>query len=124
MSAVEKETTTQGVKYSGTVKWFNDAKGFGFIEHESGKDVFVHYSVIEGDGFKTLKDGEQVEYELTEGDKGLHAAKVMRVNAPVKAEISLSGQVEVEQIKTASDTQEMITENTIAEFSENIEKND
>ena len=64
----------------GTVKWFNDAKGFGFIEHESGKDIFIHYSVIESDGYKTLKDGEEVEYELADGDKGLHAAKVIRVN--------------------------------------------
>ncbi|MCC6932856.1 MAG: cold shock domain-containing protein [Deltaproteobacteria bacterium] len=64
----------------GTVKWFNDAKGFGFIEHESGKDIFIHYSVIESDGYKTLKDGEEVEYELADGDKGLHAAKVFRVN--------------------------------------------
>ncbi|MCO6431844.1 MAG: cold shock domain-containing protein [Deltaproteobacteria bacterium] len=62
----------------GVVKWFNDAKGFGFIEHTSGKDVFVHYSVIEADGFKTLKDGEQVEYEIKEGPKGLHAVRVQR----------------------------------------------
>ncbi len=62
----------------GIVKWFNDAKGFGFIEHETGRDVFVHYSVIEAEGFKTLKDGEVVEYELKEGDKGLHAARVLR----------------------------------------------
>ena len=66
----------------GVVKWFNDAKGFGFIEHETGRDVFVHYSVIEADGFKTLKDGEIVEYELKEGDKGLHAARVVRTNPP------------------------------------------
>ena len=66
----------------GVVKWFNDAKGFGFIEHTSGRDVFVHYSVIQTDGFKTLKDGEEVNYELSEGDKGLHAAKVVRVNVP------------------------------------------
>lgn len=66
---------------TGVVKWFNDAKGFGFIEHTSGQDVFVHYSVIEWDGFKTLKDGENVEYELKEGQKGLHAAIVRRPNA-------------------------------------------
>jgi len=65
---------------TGVVKWFNDAKGFGFIEHTSGKDVFVHYSVIEWDGFKTLKDGEKVLYELKEGEKGLHAARVTRPN--------------------------------------------
>jgi CspA family cold shock protein len=62
----------------GVVKWFNDAKGFGFIEHSSGRDVFVHYSVIAAEGFKTLKDGETVEYELKEGPKGLQAAKVTR----------------------------------------------
>ena len=66
----------------GRVKWFNDAKGFGFIEHNTGKDVFVHYSVIQSEGFKTLKDGEEVEYELKEGPKGLHALKVVRVNPP------------------------------------------
>jgi CspA family cold shock protein len=66
----------------GVVKWFNDAKGFGFIEHTSGRDVFVHYSVIQTEGFKTLKDGEQVEYEIKEGPKGLHALKVHRTNAP------------------------------------------
>ncbi len=69
----------------GIVKWFNDAKGFGFIEHESGRDVFVHYSVIQAEGYKTLKDGEEVEYTLNEGDKGLNAASVMRVNVPEKA---------------------------------------
>jgi len=62
----------------GVVKWFNDAKGFGFIEHTSGKDVFVHYSVITAEGFKTLKDGEMVEYEMKEGPKGLQAVKVVR----------------------------------------------
>lgn len=62
----------------GIVKWFNDAKGFGFIEHTTGKDVFVHYSVIEDDGFKTLKDGEEVSYEIKEGPKGLHAVRVCR----------------------------------------------
>lgn len=68
----------------GVVKWFNDAKGFGFIEHPSGRDVFVHYSVIQSDGFKTLKDGEDVEYELSEGDKGLHAKRVVRLNSRAK----------------------------------------
>jgi len=66
----------------GIVKWFNDAKGFGFIEHTSGRDVFVHYSVIASEGFKTLKDGETVEYELKEGPKGLQASKVLRTVAP------------------------------------------
>ena len=66
----------------GQVKWFNDAKGFGFIEHTSGKDVFVHYSVIDDQGFKTLKDGEEVLYELHEGAKGMHATKVVRIMKP------------------------------------------
>ncbi len=69
----------------GLVKWFNDAKGFGFIENPSG-DVFVHYSVIESAGFKTLKDGEEVEYEIEQGQKGLHAKKVIRVAPPAEEE--------------------------------------
>lgn len=72
----------------GVVKWFNDAKGFGFIEHTSGKDVFVHYSVIISEGFKTLKDGEEVDYEIKEGPKGLHAAKVVRKNIPAEESAS------------------------------------
>ncbi|MCB0345569.1 MAG: cold shock domain-containing protein [Bdellovibrionales bacterium] len=63
----------------GVVKWFNDAKGYGFITHETGRDIFVHFSVIEQEGFKTLKDGEEVQYELREGDKGLNASRVVRL---------------------------------------------
>jgi len=63
----------------GTVKWFNEAKGFGFISQEQGEDVFVHFSAIEGDGFKNLADGDQVEFEVTRGPKGLAAANVRRV---------------------------------------------
>lgn len=62
----------------GTVKWFNDAKGYGFISQESGEDVFVHFSAIEMDGFKSLTEGESVEFELTSGPKGLQAANVRR----------------------------------------------
>ncbi len=62
----------------GTVKWFNDAKGFGFIEQESGEDVFVHFSAIQGDGFKSLGEGDAVEFEITQGPKGLQAANVTK----------------------------------------------
>ena len=75
----------------GVVKWFNNAKGFGFIEHTSGKDVFVHYSVIDADGFKTLKDGEAVEYEMKEGPKGLHAVKVVRDKTKIELAATSDG---------------------------------
>ena len=63
----------------GKVKWFNDQKGFGFIEQEGGEDVFVHYSSIGGDGFKTLAEGDEVEFELTQGPKGAKAENVTRL---------------------------------------------
>jgi cold shock protein len=63
----------------GKVKWFNDAKGYGFIEQDSGEDVFVHFSAISMDGFKTLAEGQEVEFEIHTGEKGLHAANVTRV---------------------------------------------
>ncbi len=63
----------------GKVKWFNSSKGYGFIESEEvGKDVFVHYSVIEGDGYKSLTEGESVEFDITEGPKGPQATKVVK----------------------------------------------
>ena len=60
----------------GKVKWFNDRKGYGFIEQPGGEDVFVHFSVIEGEGFKSLDEGQEVEFEVTQGPKGLQAARV------------------------------------------------
>jgi CspA family cold shock protein len=65
----------------GKVKWFDESKGYGFIEGETGEDVFVHYSTINMEGFKTLKDGQEVEYEFTQGKKGLQATRVVPVGA-------------------------------------------
>ncbi len=62
----------------GTVKWFNESKGFGFIQQENGEDVFVHYSAITGEGFKTLAEGERLEFDVTKGPKGLQAANVRK----------------------------------------------
>jgi CspA family cold shock protein len=64
---------------SGKVKWFDNKKGFGFIAQESGQDIFVHYSSIEGGGFKTLNEGEEVSFDVISGDKGLKAQNVHRV---------------------------------------------
>ena len=64
---------------NGTVKWFNDSKGFGFIEQDNGEDVFVHFSAIMGDGFKSLAEGDAVTFEVQKGPKGLQAANVNRV---------------------------------------------
>ncbi len=63
---------------NGTVKWFNDSKGFGFLEQENGDDVFVHFSAITGDGFKSLAEGDRVTFDVVKGPKGLQAANVTR----------------------------------------------
>ncbi len=63
---------------AGTVKWFNDSKGFGFITQENGPDVFVHHSEISGEGFKSLEEGQRVEFEIKEGPKGLFASNVTK----------------------------------------------
>lgn len=115
------DTTTE----RGTVKWFNDAKGFGFINHNNGEDVFVHFSVIESEGFKTLKDGELVEYELTQGPKGLNATRVVRLSPPQPSdsaspkprEIPLASQVEV--ISTPPVTEET----SVSEIAEDLPSN-
>ncbi|RYL90902.1 cold-shock protein [Sporolactobacillus sp. THM7-4] len=64
---------------NGKVKWFNAEKGYGFIEVEGGNDVFVHYSAIEGDGFKTLEEGQEVSFEIVEGNRGPQAANVVKI---------------------------------------------
>ena len=63
----------------GSVKWFNDAKGYGFISQENGEDVFVHFSAIQAQGFKSLAEGDKVEFEVTKGPKGLQASNVRKV---------------------------------------------
>jgi CspA family cold shock protein len=70
---------------TGTVKWFDSKKGFGFVVNPEGKDVFVHFSSIQTDGFRTLKEGEQVEFEQFEGEKGLLAKEVRRLAPAEKA---------------------------------------
>jgi cold shock protein len=69
----------RSMRKRGTVKWFNEAKGFGFIQQAGGEDVFVHYSAIQGEGFKTLSEGQVVEFEIVEGPKGKQAANVTPV---------------------------------------------
>ncbi|MGD8349483.1 MAG: cold-shock protein [Gammaproteobacteria bacterium] len=66
-------------KTTGKVKWFNEAKGFGFIEQESGPDVFAHFSAIQGTGFKTLNEGQQVEFRITQGQKGPQAEEIVPI---------------------------------------------
>ena len=66
------------MRSTGTVKWFNERKGFGFIKLENGEDVFVHYSSLQGEGFKTLKEGEKVEFDIVQGAKGPQAANVVK----------------------------------------------
>ena len=72
---------SNGEKEQGTVKWFNASKGFGFIQRKRGEDVFVHYSSIEGEGYRSLEEREVVEFEVVKGPKGLQAANVVRIKA-------------------------------------------
>jgi CspA family cold shock protein len=80
-NAGEATFSLEMVMSIGTVKWFDSKKGFGFIVNDEGKDVFVHFSSINGDGYRVLKDGEKVEYEQADGGKGLSARNVRRVAA-------------------------------------------
>jgi CspA family cold shock protein len=77
----EEESVTENVEgdETGTVKWFDTKKGYGFIEQENGDDIFVHYSAIEGDGFKDLEEGSEVSFEVAETDKGLQAENVEKL---------------------------------------------
>jgi len=67
------------VRYQGAVKWFNEAKGFGFIQQDGGEDLFVHFSAIQGDGFKSLGEGDRVEFDVVQGNKGKQAANVTKI---------------------------------------------
>ena len=74
-----KEAIKMSERVLGTVKWFNGSKGYGFIEREEGEDVFVHFSAIQGEGFRNLEEGQRVEFEVEQGEKGLQAANVVAV---------------------------------------------
>ncbi len=75
---MSEPASSTGVEARGRVKWFNDAKGFGFIEREDGPDVFVHYSVITGEGYKSLSEGQEVVFEVIDGAKGPQAQNVRK----------------------------------------------
>jgi CspA family cold shock protein len=77
-SPLASRKETDGMRESGVVKWFNEAKGYGFIERPGGEDVFVHYSAIQGSGFRTLAEGQAVEFDVVEGPKGKQAANVTK----------------------------------------------
>jgi CspA family cold shock protein len=75
-----KESLLMAERIQGVVKWFNGTKGYGFLQQPDGPDVFVHYSAIEGSGFRNLEEGERVEFSVVEGPKGLQASNVIKIN--------------------------------------------
>jgi cold shock protein len=77
--SISKEKVKMSERVNGTVKWFSASKGYGFIEREGGPDVFVHFSAIQTDGFRTLREGQKVEFTIEQGPKGLQAANVISV---------------------------------------------
>src|SRR6188474_1697678 len=78
ITAALLERQASSMRITGKVKWFNNAKGYGFIEREGGNDVFVHFSAIQGSGFRTLEEGQQVEFEIVDGPKGPQAGNVTK----------------------------------------------
>jgi CspA family cold shock protein len=78
-SPVASYSSGGGGRQQGAVKWFNDAKGFGFIQDDGGEDIFVHFSAIQGDGFKSLAEGDRVEFDVVPGTRGRQAANVTRI---------------------------------------------
>jgi cold shock protein len=82
LPGARSKESPQVAQYKGTVKWFNNAKGYGFLGREGGADVFVHYSSIQIDGYKSLKEGDEVEFDIIEGSKGPQADQVIRLKAP------------------------------------------
>jgi CspA family cold shock protein len=78
-SGCQRNKHKQRERVTGTVKWFNASKGYGFIERQDGPDVFVHFSAIESEGFKTLNEGQKVEFTIEQGPKGLQAANVIKI---------------------------------------------
>jgi CspA family cold shock protein len=82
-----RNVTEEKVMPIGKVKWFDARKGYGFIEQDGGEDVFVHYSNITGEGFKTLEDGEEVEFDIAQGEKGLQAQNVRRTGGGMRPEV-------------------------------------
>ncbi len=105
------------VKIDGTVKWFNPRKGYGFIATPDGRDIFVHYSSISGDGYKTLAEGDSVIFDIVEGDKGLRAENVIPQSASATKEPATEESATEESATEESATEESATEESATEES-------